>query len=569
MLGGAISGRLGFNTYDEVIDVTGKRDSFLDGSALETDESYKILIIGKPRSGKTHEALYYIDKLMKANSKRRLCLFRCPHELYEVMVKHSPWPERIYETFYLTEIQNYSVIFIDEGLISTNAKEALRTDNRQLGKALAFISHKGCIFIINAQDEGVLKDIRRKVDWIVFKRLSKMFIDESDDPLVKKYAQKLTSLKKSKSYIVSNVFGFETQGTTNTDLIDWWNDEISKNLAQASLDTEFEREKKLEEIEVRTAERLIKRFGAKRVGKSKFTEVAEGFLLVEDRYTHFLLTGRMRQVCAIAKYVALVKEEKEESDAEGKKKSEKEKSDAEGDNDIIKDVLSQAKVRALDESCTFPDYAVELVKKETDKPQFAETIRMYLNTNTYEKIGDKLKFSIVIAHRRVNWFRKAELGRKSLQGRYFERWWDFTHPGGKLAGEGGKGEVDWRDENGDIYSLKCQHIDRRVATFYQDIEDGGDPGGSLGPEYRAAKAEGKEYYYLVLFNPAWLPTPMIQKVYPSGDIRVLVWRPKNARQGKGKPVENNLSTDGVIPKHEEPVPEENSHAEKAEELHQE
>ncbi len=486
----------------EVSNVTKFYYSFLKtGITKYNDDCVKILNIGKPRSGKTATAFDQIDTLMQAaiaaGTKRWLCLFRAHPLLEELLKKYSPYGDLIYRTSRLEEIRPGSIVYVDEGIKDMNAKEALLVENRQLEKALAYMSHQGIIFIVNAQDDGVLKSLRTKADMVVYKRLSEDYVIESDHYVVKQFGDQLQKLPHDRGFLSSNAFGLEKKGIIQTKLVPWWNDELSRNLGGASLNSELDREKEIQKIIDETVKTILDVFGAKQALKAKFASLISGYMQENDIATYKLLETRLRKVadrCAYRAWTELKKKGNEEG--------------------IIGPAISQVTYEPGDAFSTY-------CQKAINDPKIAEIIWLYLQGMGQKNIAQSVKCSVDTANKTIQGFQSNQ------QGKLFEFWWDATHPGGKLGG-GNRSVPDFITKEGRIQSLKCNADGSKSLTFYQVSQD---QRHGLKPEYEAAKAAGAGVTYdLVLLNPWWSTDVIIQAVDPSGDNKVVVDKSKRVKK---------------------------------------
>jgi len=486
----------------DVANVTKFYYTFLrTGIKKYNDDCVKILNIGKPRSGKTAVAFDQIDTLMNAaiegGIQREICLFRGHPHLEELLNKYSPFRGFIYRTSRLEEVKPYSVVYVDEGITTMSAKEALLVENRQLEKALAYMSHQGVVFIVNAQDDGVLKALRTKADMTIYKRLSEDYVIESDHYVVKQFGEQLQKLPHDRGFLSSNAFGLEKKGIIQTKLVEWWNDELSKNLGGASLNSELDREKEVQIIIDETVKTVLEVFGPKQALKAKFSGLISGYMQENDLATYKLLETRLRKVADRCAYRAWVDLKKKKDDEEG----------------ITGPSLSPVRCEPGD---PFSSYCRDVLK---NNPQVAEIIWLYLQGTGQKDLAKMVKCSVGTVNNTIGEFQGSK------QGNLFEIWWDATHPGGKRGG-GNRSIPDFITKDGRIQSLKCQADVQKSLTFYQDSPD---QRHSLKPEYDAAKIKG-EMYDLVLYNPKWSTEVLIQVVDPNGDNKVVVNKSEKKRK---------------------------------------
>lgn len=475
---------------------------FLIDEANNPESVFNLMIIGMRRSGKTGKALTIIDKLMK-DIVRKICFYRQPKALFDAFMKFSPWgigkedpgimyfmwrvfnnslPKlRFYEAQRLSEIRNNSIVYMDESLISANAKEALKTELRELGKSNAFWSHKRIILIMNAQDNGVIKDLRNKCEIKIYKRLTINFLENSREPFIQKNNDRLKNLPRKRGIVDSNLFHFTKRGYIEFDLKDecpWFNRELSMNLANASADALYEQMKQKQDELTPIVEKIIEDLGRKRMLKSGLTTLIQGYMLEEDHlewYNNY--KNMIPEIAARCKYRA--SKMKDEPKDEEYEEEEKETIFEEGDS--------------------FGKFCLDNLPTEN---RINEVFHLLVQGSTQRAIRDALGMSIGKISGIVKSMSEREIGY------YYEDWFALTHGGGEVA----HNEQDKADyihpETGDIYSLKYRYNGDKTITFYQERD--------FGPEYRLAKKLGKPYFF-GLYNPRWYRKQHITKLDPVKD----------------------------------------------------
>jgi len=243
----------------EIPDITDDWFAFLDKLAIMRDSTVDIHNIGKKRSGKTIFSITAIDRIMKADNDRFLICYQ-NENLPKILRKVDRFKKRVSSINHIIEADKFVelgfklIIYMDEGVLTANAKSALQKDMKELGQAFASSSHKDVILIVNAQDDGVIKDLRGKGDISVFKRLTRRYILGSSDPLVRSKHELLLSLTKKESYVVSEHFDFDKTGIIKFDVydyLDWLTPELDKELSKNDSISSFSQpyNKELEELD--------------------------------------------------------------------------------------------------------------------------------------------------------------------------------------------------------------------------------------------------------------------------------------------------------------------------------
>ncbi len=242
--------------------------TFLQTLIKSRDSTTDIRIVGKKRSGKTTIAIIIINYILLLDPKRMLVCFKNKN-LYNVLSKISFFHNRVVYINQINEADKYVnegyklVIYIDEGLIVANAKSALKKEMKELGQAFADSSHKDVILIINSQDDQIIRDLRRKSEILIYKRLSSNFILNAENTILRKYENVLKTLKKQEALLISEHFDFSCIGMLRYnvfELIPYYNEkideEISKNASSKSFSQSLEEEKDM----INTVEQLSKEY---------------------------------------------------------------------------------------------------------------------------------------------------------------------------------------------------------------------------------------------------------------------------------------------------------------------
>lgn len=161
----------------------------------------------------------------------------------------------------LVEIDSYinqgikPIIYIDEGAITANAKEALTKANRELEKAFKDSSHKDTILIINSQDEGFIASLRRNLAITIYKRVSEEYIDKCGIRWIQhKYHRRIFQRLNEKESIINGVHKqFTDKGWLEFNifkLFPWFTKEfdeaISKNASNNSFSNLLEQDKRMQ-----------------------------------------------------------------------------------------------------------------------------------------------------------------------------------------------------------------------------------------------------------------------------------------------------------------------------------
>lgn len=239
--------------YDDVEsktfkDISDKWTKFLESDKSRTmvKNSFIVWCLGGRGSGKTSNLFKQIPKLLQ-NPKRNVAFWKTPHELVSNIEQYCP--EELKGRFRtidrLREIRQDDIFVIDEGLIGANAKEALKTEMRELIKFLSKSRHLNIIAYINSVSFGILKEFRNVIDIVIYKRLTRMLVENNKhlDLILMEFGNRLKNLKEWEAILISTYKRFENEGYISMDLKDhcpWFNDEISMYHKNVSADLLFD-----------------------------------------------------------------------------------------------------------------------------------------------------------------------------------------------------------------------------------------------------------------------------------------------------------------------------------------
>lgn len=461
------------------------------------DASFSQVTIAQKRWGKTQLSMKGIDILMNSNKKRTLWMVDCEG----LVNKIDPiFPGRVFNTHDIAAVPNNAILYFDETLVSLNGKRALTKFSRKIGEAFAFTSHKKIIVLGNAQTDGMIKDLRDKAEIVILGRLPMFFLEDARESFIRDLRDKLMTLPKEEAYVFANSFDFTARGRLLGDKrkwVPWFNDSISRNMANVSLDTDKQRKKK----ELKYMRSVIKEiedvYSDKEILGSKLKKKIKG---------HFLMgSGLSEMGNNIDDRYIYLDEHNLWSDVES----------------IL---ITRADNRQRTQTKRKTNIALGITFKEDERfPEFVRrTLRHISNTvadmcyhwanglsyrDIYTCLPDTSDHEI---NKTLKQFRSSGIdGQNDLRaGFLFEKW--FAQQLDKAAGRSGgqSHEPDYIAADGRIYSLKCYSNYKKSLSFQQHKD--------FGPAYRLAKKQGRDYY-AVLYNPKWDPPMRIRHLDPEAD----------------------------------------------------
>jgi hypothetical protein len=474
-----------YRSESQFDDITRKFFDFLKTQKDKADATFTIMIMGMKRSGKTLTAMMIIETLMMSDPSRYLVLFKCPKALFDELNKVYPSRVKFAKTLIDCDVQN-AIIYTDEGLIGLNAKLALTKELREFGQALAYTSHKRIVMLLNAQDDGVMRDLRTKCEIVIYKRLSRFFLNDCKDSILYENRNFLMKLDRIKHLVIGNFFDFTEMGILRVKKEDckFWSESLSHNMQNISLSTEFQKQKDnatiIEECSNEILKILKKR--ALRVKLSQFIQ----FHYKKKNLEFFMKIQPMIADIAINIYgKAVLKYQM------GKQGDENE--DNENDDNESESIITESEIKFDD---TFAVFALMNFPK-LDKKN--EIFYLLLSGSTQRSICDNLGLSLTKVNQAIQTISEKEIGY------YFEDYFSLKHNGdsrGYVAHE--KPEPDFIDSDGNVYSLKYRYCRDNSITFYQSTD--------CNPEITYCREKGIKQFSFVLFNPRWTEKQVVRLI---------------------------------------------------------
>lgn len=480
--------------------------------------SLKILIIADGKAGKSYANTAIVQALLK-DTRREVWVYQAP-EFAEALGKYAPWGAKVhyFSDFSADKVPQWSIVIVDEGVRSLNSKNAHSVIARRFEEIMTIISHKKMVLIVNCQGEnGVLKGYRGKATFVIFRTQSHLSVQDSEEPYIRNNPALFEKMepKESRGYMISTANGLKLDGWIKFPPMPWWfehDEALSQCLAEADYTVEEELYKETDEKTVWLAENFIKLYGTEFVLSPAFRSFAAGWLFDYDRALYRRMEPKMAQLANYTKFRAI----KMEMDNEKKKEQEDE------DTIASKPDLIIPAGRFL-----FADYVRENYREKGQL--YALAMGLYLGLVKMDKISTELRKvdpNGPCPATVMNWIHDFQ---EKRQGYVFQNYWAAKY-GGKLDGRPGK--VDWYDENGNIWTLKCiTTYKKRAHTFYQNKD--------FAPEWIEAREKNIPYFFGFV-NPAWHNLEFGFEIDPHGslDIPCSINHKTNAIEVTGcKPVE--------------------------------
>lgn len=473
------------------------------GKFIELFEKYKnnkefsmiIWLIGARGSGKTTQEMMIADRLLETDKTRSVALFQAPEALLKAIQKALPKDKgnrfRIIDK--LHEVINNDVILVDEGLDLMNAKESLTVELRNLGKSLSYSRHKRIFLIICSVTKGVFKDLRDMADMKIYKRLTVPFAESerSRDSFIKKYQFDLPNLTPDQSLFISTYKYFNCEGGLILDskkYCPWYNDDISKNMAKESFDSDYKKQQKLQSNLKEIIEDAIKYFG-KDLEKPLANRRVKGWLQL--KYSH-LYSDIRKYVGDIVNQAVFLLYEREKNKEE-----------------YVPELVMPSKFTIPSDSLC-PEFFRNFYKEndKSDESLEIQTIIYHLLNGISQ--NQMCKDFRELEYNRVNNIVKKYntgdgLQHEELRLAYVYEAWIASLTGGERDGGIGKPDIYYKDESGNVIGVgECKLLTtyiRSKVTFVQfsknmDLY-------RLNTGYKYCKENGLKVFLLFFRIPNW------------------------------------------------------------------
>lgn len=486
-----------YETKDKFPNITKQFWKFLQDQKNDPESCFICVTIGMRRIGKTAFSFSEINDILEYDKTRELCLFKAPKVLLEEVSKI--FPGRVYAVEELIDVRNNCILYVDEALLELNAKLATTTALRKFGQSLVKTSHKRIILIVCAQDDGFMKDLRKKADLVIYKRLIKGFVDEAPDKFIKENAHFLLRMPREQAIVFSNYYHYNETVKINgepvfTGLIDidlkehcpWWSDKISKNLSDESLDRDYEQSKKDILLIKEVAQTMIDIYGKNRMIKGKTQKLMKGYYLANNLKKYNRILGRTQQIEEFLVYLCT----DQLSEAE-KKEDEKEKYEL--PPEIEKSGM------------TFAQYALFKFPNKIGK-----IFSLLFSGWKQEDIAKALRMNKADVSQLILSYSEREIGY------WLEEWFSLRMGGGPTGGN--SNAPDYIDALGRVFSCKYRYNRKNTQTFFQETQK-----PWLKPEHDYCVDNLVETYFIVYLNPYWKENCLkILEVKTFGDDAVKV-----------------------------------------------
>lgn len=465
-------------------------------------------IDGMKGAGKTTLGLILGVELVYSNlKKRKLGLITQSESFVPSLISVAPkeLKDKIVRVKSLDDIENWMVVLVDEGKNTFDAKEALTVENRNVEKGVTIIRQKAIIFLLcSVRAKGVLSALREDADILIIKRNNKRYIKNSEDDIVKEYADTIRSLDRHQAIVDSNYWYFEKEGGLEFDAnakTRWrWiienDDTLSRNMANESLNIEGVRTKRRQDIVREIAELIITRYG-KRILKSKGNNLIKGWIRREHpEYQQYAGNKYVGEIIDDAIYL-LEERNKDTNDSIS--------------TEIITPTINGGDIPTFADYL-FKFYSKNLDEKDLEKKEYLINVLYYWTQGfSIDAIRNEFGGSPNTINKLINKYRSGT----RLQNDDFRLGIVLEYYVQDVLGcprDGGWSTPDnWvYDENKNIIGCiedKFIYTKSNAITFHKFSNNNDNL--TLNPSYLYCKEHGIPQFPLVYFHPKWGSYPLL------------------------------------------------------------
>lgn len=489
-------------------DITDIFWQFLAMQKKDPESCFICVNYGMRRSGKTHDTFGMAHTILINDVSRTICLFRAPESLFKLALEQ--YPNRVVNVRDLVEVPNNCILIVDEALLELNAKLAMTTALRQFGQSLVETSHKRIIVIVSAQDDGVMKDLRRKADMVIYKRLSIGFVDESGEKFIQENKKILLELPKGEAIIYSNYFSWTENVKLHKESVfkgrvkmpfescPWWSAKVSRNLEEVSMDRDLEEKRRVFPFVKQIAEELISVYSLEKLTKKKnsLKDIVLGYYLVNDLKKHQKIYPYINSI--LKPYLTYLSTESDLDDED----------DTESDF-VLPDDLDP-------NGLSFGQYIHTQLLHNIHGQILYKLMEGWTQGKIAETTEGKHKADI---NEIIHTYSETQLGY------WLEDWFSYRMGGGETAKN--TNGPDFIDALGRVFSIKYRYSRDASLTFYQEPPSE-EHSNHFRPEYNYCKDHLIDTYYGVLYNPQWKTDKLkIVEVKTYGENKIIL--KKNAK----------------------------------------
>lgn len=465
-----------------------------------------ITIDGMKGAGKSTLGAILGYILIDACEHRTLKFWTSSDKLVPAHIKAAPkmYKNRIGRISKLADIQTWDVVVVDEGIITTDAKEALTIEKRDLGKGATILRHKSVIFIIcSVRPSGVIAALREDADIRIYKKCNEQYIQRSPRVFVKDNGWILKQLDIKQALLESDYKKFGAKGGIQLDASEYcpwildFDEEISLNMRGSSLAIEEERALK-RMIKIQTlARELLDKYG-KRMLKSKADKLIKAWIRNEKPKEMYLL----KYTPQIIEEIIYIFEE-------------------EGGEFIEGDVEEEKDIKIPDDpSCA--EFFKEYYKKNCKNTSLPLISELWIKGLGQRDIAGEVELGLTTVNKHIKNYRSGtNIGSDDLRFAYCYEFY-IANPIGKRAGGVSDPDLWILDKTKILGPAECKLFDNMLKslTFFQTLPRSKKK--TLEPSYLYCKEHGIPFYPLFYRNVKWGDVDLLIPIEVEGPNKITI-----------------------------------------------
>lgn len=210
-----------FDSLKEIKLLKGKFESFQD--KIYNNKSTIGLILGARGTGKSAIGMRLLENFKTKTEKK----------IYALGFKPSSLPNWIKVITGVEDIENNSVLLVDEGGIEFSSRKSMSDANTLLSEILLIARHKDLSVIFITQNSSNLEiNAIRQADYLIMKPSSLLQIDFERKKIKEIYEQAETPFEELKDNIgLTYIYADNYKGFVTNSLPSFWNERVSKGYA--------------------------------------------------------------------------------------------------------------------------------------------------------------------------------------------------------------------------------------------------------------------------------------------------------------------------------------------------
>lgn len=209
-----------YKKFQEIKKIQGNFNEFEED--LESPGKIGIIIGGRGM-GKSALGMKIIENVYSRTKK----------QIYTMGFEEENLPQWIAPIKDISEIENNSMVLIDESGISFSSRNSMNSTNKMLSELLMIARHKDVTIVFIAQNSSNIEiNILRQADFILLKKNSLLQMDferKIIKEMYKKIGKTLNKIEgKGSTYIYSTTY----EGIAKNDIPSFWNEKLSKSFSE-------------------------------------------------------------------------------------------------------------------------------------------------------------------------------------------------------------------------------------------------------------------------------------------------------------------------------------------------